>query len=103
MRQIGEQEFLAWARQRGLDFENTVAESRFWNVPEEPQRRPYFIKALLQLFGERESCLAWRQLGSWPASADAGRINDVVEWQILKGLGLPLGTNDVVQFSESEM
>ena len=41
-----------------------------------------------RLMGDWQQCYAWRHLGSWPESADPLRINDVVEWQILKGLGL---------------
>jgi hypothetical protein len=42
-------------------------------------------------------------LGSWPESADPSRINDVVERQVLKGLGIPLGTAHVVAFSREEL
>jgi len=53
--------------------------------------------------GDWQECYAWTHLGSWPESADPLRINDVVEWQILKGLGLPLGTADVVKFERAEL
>ena len=37
-----------------------------------------------------------------PASAVPERINDVVELRILDGLGLPRGTNAVVEFSRAD-
>src|SRR5262249_59963833 len=43
-----------------------------------------------------------RHLGRWPQSAVPERINEVVELRILDGLGLPLGTEAVVEFSRTE-
>jgi hypothetical protein len=114
MQLISEAEFLDWAARNGLHldpqyphsavltFRDTLIEARFWEVPGEPHLRAFFIGSLLQLLGPWEICYAWRHLGSWPASADPARLNDVVELRILKGLGLPLGTNDVVKFSRQE-
>lgn len=69
-----------------------------------PERRPYFLMSLLELMGDWRSCYVWRHLGAWPAAAhiDPRRINDVVEQEILKGLALPLGTTDVVEFDRGE-
>jgi hypothetical protein len=53
--------------------------------------------------GDWQACYAWRHLGMWPDSADPLRINDVVELQILRGLGLPLGTGEVVKFERAEL
>ena len=115
MNTISESEFLAWAEARGmgldpkyphsavLTFQASPAQARFWEVPAEPECRPYFILSLLELMGEWQHCYAWRHLGSWPAAADPRRINDVVELQILKGLGLPLGTAEVVMFDRAEL
>jgi hypothetical protein len=45
----------------------------------------------------------WRHLGSWPdAAATEGSANDVVESRILQGLGLALGTSDVVAFDRGD-
>src|SRR5678815_1860245 len=52
--------------------------------------------------GRRRACYVWKHLGSWPQSAAPERINDVVQLRILDGLGLPLGTNAVVEFSRAE-
>ena len=110
MRTLDESAFLAWAEGRdlGLDPEypesavltfrgNTAAEARFWNVPLEPKRRPYYLSSLLELLGDWRSCFAWRHLGYWPNANDLDE-GEVVEHQILKGLGLPLGTTQVVEF-----
>ena len=58
---------------------------------------------MLSFSGNWNTCYVWRHLGSWPNSADPDRINDQIELQILKGIGLPLGTGDVVAFSRDEL
>jgi len=115
MKTLTEIAFLAWADAAGLCldpqypksavlvFRPDLHQDRFWEIPAEPERRPYFILSLLELMGDWRKCYAWRHLGSWPESADPLRINDVVEWRILQGLGLPLGTADVVQFERAEL
>jgi hypothetical protein len=115
MKTLAESDFLQWAAGMGLRldpqypdsavlaFLDMSDEARFWTVPVEPQRRLDFVGSLLDLFGDWRVCYAWRHLGSWPAFADPRRINDVVEFQILKGLGLPLGTTEVVAFSREEV
>lgn len=115
MRTLTESAFLAWAEGAGLGLDPQYPHSavltfkpdphhdRFWEVPPEPEVRPYFISSLLELMGDWQECYAWRHLGRWPDSADPSRVNDVVELQILKGLGLPLGTADVVSFTRAEL
>jgi hypothetical protein len=107
--------FLKWAEGAGLGLDERYpgsavlifqggSEARFWNVPPTPQRRPYFIASLIRLMGDWQTCHVWRHLGSWPApsSVRQERINDVVELRILQGLGLPLGTTDIVEFQRAE-
>lgn len=115
MKTLTEPAFLAWAEGAGLHLDPRYPQSavlmfrsgpqpaRFWGVPAEPERRPYFIWSLLELMGDWEECYAWRHMGSWPRSVDSSRINDVVELQILKGLGLPVGTAEIVNFNRAEL
>jgi hypothetical protein len=115
MKTLTETEFLIWAERAGigvdprypqsavLGFRPDSGDARFWCVPPEPERRPYFIGALLELMGDWQSCYAWRHLGSWPKSVDCRRFSDVVELGILKRLGLPLGTDNVVEFARDEI
>jgi hypothetical protein len=42
-------------------------------------------------------------MGSWPTRPDPSRLNDRIEFQILKYIGLPLGTADVIEFDRSEI
>src|SRR5215210_7567196 len=112
MKTTSEGEFLQWASAKGLaldpqypdsavlDFQ-AGSESRFWTIPPEPERRPYFLASLIDLMGDWQTCYVWRHLGSWPdpSQIDSRRINDAVEMLILKGLGLPLATGAVVQFA----
>ena len=115
MTTLTEAQFLEWAVTKGLQldpryphsatlsFNGAPEESRFWEVPIEARRRPYFLNSLLTLLGNWQICYVWRHLGRWPTSAAAERIDEVVELQILKGLSLPLGTTDVVAFSRDEI
>jgi hypothetical protein len=115
MKAITEDEFLQWASTKGLGLDpkypqsavlrfRSDSESRFWEVPREPERRPYFLASLIDLMGNWQTCYVWRHLGSWPdpKHIDPGRINDAVEMIILKGLGLPLGTGAVMRFDRSD-
>lgn len=107
MKTLDEAAFLTWADGAGLCLDPQYPESavlvfrpdpqqdRFLEVPVEPERRPYVLLCFLELRGGWQECYAWRHLGSWPEFAEPLRINDVVEWQILKGLGLPLERNQV--------
>jgi len=115
MRKLSESHFLNWAKEAGIHLDDRYPQSavltfrgeseqdRFWSVPDRPERRPYFFLSLLDLMGDWRSCYVWRHLGSWPTSANPFRINDVVELAIFRGLQLPLGTTDVVEFSREEM
>lgn len=106
--------FLAWASDAGIILDPRYPRSaclafrvdhgydRFWCIPPEPQRRPYFFRCILQAFGAWSSFRCWRHLGSWPAEPDPQRLNDQVEHAIVSGLGLPLGTADIVEFSRDE-
>jgi len=117
MKSLPVERFLDWAREQGLGLDPRYPESavlgftggggeaRFWSVPPEPQLRPYFLRTLVRLMVDWESCFAWRRMGAWPdASAmDSERINDAVECRILAGLGLPLGSADVVELERTEL
>jgi hypothetical protein len=114
MKMLAERDFLRWAEKNGLGLDERYSDSavltfrpnsghdRFWVVPPKPERRPYFIASLLELMGEWRSCYVWRHLGSWPDSVNQLRLNDVIELRILKGLRLPLGSADMVEFSHDE-
>ena len=114
MKTLTEAEFLRWAERAGMGLDERYPKSavltfrpdtelaRFWEVPPEPAARTYFVAAFLELMGDWRSCYVWKHLGSWRREADERRLNDAVELQIQKGLGLPLGTSDVVEFSRAE-
>jgi hypothetical protein len=117
MKLLAENEFLRWARERGLgldarypqmaalEFQPASDHERFWCIPDEPQRRPYFISSVLEFAGPWDSCFAWRHLGRWPSQddLDARRINDVVEFELLKSIGIPLGTAQIPEFQRDEV
>jgi hypothetical protein len=107
---ITQDQFLQWASANGLHIDPRYPQSavlqfragsdaRFWKIPPEPERRPYFLASLLDLMRDWKTCYVWRHLGTWPdpAHVNSQRVNDVVELLILKGLGLPLGGSAVVE------
>src|SRR5687768_613944 len=109
MRTLPQDDFLQWAAGQGLALDPEYpqsavlgylsgSDSRFWLVPPEPQRRPYFLALLLDLMGDWKTCFVWRHLGRWPDARQiklCPGINDIVELRILRALGLPLGTDAV--------
>jgi len=115
MKTHSEKQFLRWAREHGMGLDDRYPDSavltfkpdpnldRFWAVPPEPERRPYFLSLMLDLMGEWQSCFVWRHMGSWPGKPDPEEPNDRVEFQILSGIGLPTGTADIIQFERSEI
>lgn len=115
MKTLTETTFLQWALDRGmglderypksavLSYKPKLEQDRFWDIPSEPERRPYFILSMLSFLGSWGTCYVWRHLGRWPNSADPTRINDQIELEILRAIGLPLGTAAVVAFSRDEI
>jgi hypothetical protein len=85
MKQLTEAQFLSWAGERGLGLDPQCPESadlifrgestdaRFWCVPPEPERRPYFLSSFIELMGDWTACFCWRHLGSWPIGASSTR------------------------------
>ena len=74
-----------------------------WDIPPKPEQRPWFISAVLNSMGQWRSCFVWRHMGSWHENPNPNRLNDRIEFQILKGLGMPLGTADIVEFAGNEL
>lgn len=114
MKMCGEASFLKWAAERGIGpgegyprtarpvFKPDAKLDRFWLVPEKPEARPYFLSLMLQLMGDWKSCFAWRPMGSWPAEPYPNHTSQV-EFQILKGIGMPMGTADILEFDRGEI
>ncbi len=115
MRIITKEEFLEWAATKGLHLDPQYPKSavlnfreesgsRFWEVPPEPECRPHFLALLFDLLEDWQTCYVWRNLGNWPdpAHQDPRRAGDAVELQILKGLGVPLGSAAVLGFGRGE-
>src|SRR3954447_25046777 len=116
MRVMTEDDFLEWAGGMGLaldpDYPDAAvldflapSDARFWLVPPEPERRPYFLGSLIDLMEDWQTCYVWRHRGPWPAPAllHPERIRDAVELRLLEGLGIPLGTEVVLAFDRGEL
>lgn len=117
MKSLAEADFLRWAEDRDiivdakypqsavLKFRPASDNARFWLMPDQARRRPFFISSMLELVGPWDTCFAWRHMGSWPSQEhlDLGRINDVIEFELLKGIGIPLGTADALGFRRDDL
>ena len=109
-----ESNFLDWAQERGLGLDPRYPGSasltfipdhefcRSWAVPREPRRRPEFLLNMIDAFGTWSAYRCWKHLGTWPASAAEQSLNDQVAHTIFRGIGLPEGGADVVEFDSSE-
>ncbi|MBI3987805.1 MAG: hypothetical protein HY343_12840 [Lentisphaerae bacterium] len=114
MKMHEEKHFLKWATDHGMGLDERYPDcavltfkpdpqlDRFWVTPPAPERRSYFVSLMLDLMGGWKSCFVWRHMGSWPSKPDPQRINDRVEHQILNGIGLPMGTANIVEFDRAE-
>jgi hypothetical protein len=114
MKTYSEEQFLKWAEEHGvivderypgsaeLTFTSGSDLSRFWIVPSQPKKRPRFLAAMLRLLGKWHSCRVWRHMGRWPERPGRRCASDRVELQILKGIGMPMGTDDVVEFMRTD-
>ena len=117
MKSLIEADFLRWAEDHGLTLNSRYPQlailqfslasdcERFWCIPDQPQRRPYFFSSVLELASPWDTCFAWRHLGGWPAKEhlDPPRVNDSVEFELLRGIGTPCGTTRVLNFQRDDL
>src|SRR5215467_13529552 len=106
MKSLTRADFLRWAEDHGLtldyrypqlaifQFRPASDSARFWCVPNQSRRRPRFFASVLEFASPWDACFVWRHRGSWPNKEhlDTGRVNDGVEFELLKGIGVPCGT-----------
>jgi hypothetical protein len=108
------EEFLDWARERGLRPDSRYPGStyptfapnpdlyRFWEFPRDAATRPRFLSRMLGLAGPWQSCFV-RRLGGWPVPDATLGAGERVAHQILTSLGLPMGTEHIACFDVSEV
>jgi hypothetical protein len=108
---LARDEFLGWARDEGivphplfgdLQFAADPGLSRFWETPANLHIRVWFLGLLLESAGDWGACYAWRR-GHWPQEEEDAHPKGAVEYQILKGLGVPMGTDHVLRFDRTEV
>ena len=114
MKTYDELQFIQWAGKIGIEpdagypksailrFKPDPKLDRFWIIPGKPELRPYFLARMLDLLGDWDSCWIWRHMGSWHKEPHDD-WNSKVEFQILAGIGLPMGTAAILEFSRSEI
>jgi hypothetical protein len=116
MKAIPEEKFVATLSEMGLALDPRYPEarelhypdethSRFWITPTDARRSPCFISTLLALLGDWRTCFAWRPTGSWgdPRDTELQRPDYSVEQCIFRGLGIVVGSADVLAFDRSEI
>jgi hypothetical protein len=108
-------EFMSWAIDQGivtsprypnsgdLEFKGEPIHARFWVVPTKPDARAAFIRVLLQLLGEWQRCFVWVKKHIWPKPTWREDPSSQVELTIFRDMGIPLGTDDVVQLCREEI
>jgi len=115
MKGIKEKKFIEMIRQKGMSVDSRYPESaeltfqegseisRFWEIPEEARRIPYFVDTTLAALDPWESIYVWKHMGSWNTSVDGERLNDDVQAVLYKGIGITENNADVLVFRRNEL
>ena len=77
--------------------------SRFWSIPEEARKIPYFIETIINAIDEWKNIYVWKHMGSWTTKIRGNRVNDDVQAIIYKGIGIPDDTADIIQFDKNQI
>jgi hypothetical protein len=113
MRLATNDEFLGWAKQRGIGVNSRYSdpaqscfwlhilsgggERRFWAFPFEARELLVFVTSILKALDPWESCRVLKRVGSWSYAED-GEGQDLV----LESIGIPEGFGGSVEFLASE-
>jgi hypothetical protein len=115
MNKIDKNKFLEMIKQKGiiidpkylqtadLTFDDDSELSRFWEIPEEARRIPYFVDTLLTLLEPWESIYVWKHMGSWNVAVKGERLNDDVQAILYRGAGLTENNADILIFKNTEL
>ncbi|HUI30195.1 MAG TPA: hypothetical protein VLX91_08250 [Candidatus Acidoferrales bacterium] len=76
--------------------------SRFWLVPQEARRIPYFVKTIIESIDEWQFVHIWKHRGSWTTKIKGERINDDLQSIIFAGIGIPDATADIILLDRNE-
>ena len=115
MKRIEEKQFIKMIRQIGITVDSRYPEtaelgfgkeseiSRFWEIPEEARRIPYFVQTILSALDPWESVYVWKHMGSWFTSIKGERLNDDVQAVIYRGVGITENNADILKFNGNEL
>jgi len=115
MERIAEKTFIEMIRQVGiiadsrypdaaeLGFGKESEISRFWEIPEEARRIPYFVETILSALDSWKSMYVWRHMGSWFTSIKGERLNDHIQAVIYQGIGITENNADILKFTRNEL
>ena len=114
MKTHSKKQFLEWAAAHRIQLDERYPDSavlaftpdphldRFWKTPRQAEDRPRFLLLMLELMTDWKSCFVWRHLGRCPTQPFPYRMNGRIEFEILRGIGLPMGSADIVEFERAE-
>jgi hypothetical protein len=77
--------------------------SRFWEIPKEARRIPYFVETILSALDAWESMYVWKHMGSWFTSIKGERLNDDVQAVIYQGIGIKENNANILKFTRNEL
>jgi hypothetical protein len=107
MKSLSSEQFAQWMRQRGyvlhrhgyVQIEHDVPpETRFWEVPEEAYRFPYFVRSVLETVDPWGECVLHSREWLNVLPFDAGRVRD----RMLLDAGVPEGHRGAIAFERGE-
>lgn len=115
MKQIKEKKFLEIIKKQGiiidpkypksasLCFEKDINIWRFWVIPSEGGRIPFFVDTILEALDKWERIFVWRHLGSWVQTIKGERITEDIQAVIYRGVGISEDNVDVLEFTIREL
>jgi hypothetical protein len=114
MEAVHGEQFLRWAAEVGVGFDELFPESRclahipprdharFWVLPDEAAAWPHFAATLLGGLDDWDSGFLWPRSGSWPSSGLSQSHNEGVRDVVLRGAGIPDGWAGAIRFGLEE-
>jgi hypothetical protein len=82
-----------------LSFDNVSTYSRFWNIPDQARKYPFFTNTILTNIDPWKYVYIWKHMGSWDVLKHRERVNDDIQALIYKGAGISRGNSDILQFT----
>lgn len=86
-----------------LSFIDKVDFDRFWCIPKEARKIPFFIESILDTIDDWTSVFIWKNMGSWNTKIAKERLNDDIQSIIYRGIGIQDGSCDIYEIKYNEI